>query len=136
MFLHVYEEGRWYSLQNFVDEVDDRFLRSPPHSNQIDGKKASSEFENLIEQLFHSPSLDMRLAIANSALVTAFCAPLPPLRYLFPRIMVTSPLFASSPPHKTIQRYVLPSSRTNFEVNKRKYLNKEKISRRNDKLSL
>ena len=44
-----------------------------------------------------------------------------------------------SPPHKTIQCYVFPSSRTiiiRIKQNKRKYLNKRKLSRHNDNLSL
>jgi len=39
--------------------------RRRPTNNWM--KKALSEVENLMQQLFHSPLLDMRLAIANSA---------------------------------------------------------------------
>ena len=47
--------------------IDDLFLPSPPHNKKMD-ERALFDFENLIKQLFHSPALDSRLIMVNSAL--------------------------------------------------------------------
>ena len=49
--------------------------------------------------------------------VTAFCVP---PWYLFPQTLGTSALCSPSPPHKTIQCYVFPSSRMILGLNKTK----------------
>ena len=63
------KDGTCYKSSSIksITAAIDRFLRSSPHNKQMD-EKALSEIENLIKQLFHSPMLDTRLLIANSAL--------------------------------------------------------------------
>ena len=104
--------------------------------SQIDAR-----YEKTFTRLYARPSMtndraDQNLCQGIFVGVTAFCVP---TCYLFARKLGTSAL-CSPPPHpiKQFSANAVPFKPNDFRIkqNKGKYLNKGKLSRHNDKLSL